>query len=76
MLNGTVKWFNDCKGYGFIQNGEGKDIFVHYSSINGEGYKSLRQGEMVEYEFAQGPKGLQATRVKKTGSESAQFLNS
>lgn len=63
MYTGIVKWFNDCKGYGFILNGSDEDIFVHYSSIVGQGYRTLRQGDKVVYEMKEGAKGLQATRV-------------
>ena len=60
---GTVKWFNDAKGYGFITGKNGEELFVHYSAIQGDGFKSLREGATVEYDVAQGPKGLQATNV-------------
>lgn len=60
---GTVKWFNAAKGYGFIQRQTGEDVFVHYSAIQGEGYKTLNEGQAVEFEVKQGPKGLQAERV-------------
>ena len=60
---GTVKWFNDAKGYGFIIREDGKDVFVHYSSIEGEGFRTLNQGQQVEYEEEEGPKGLYASRV-------------
>ena len=64
MANGTVKWFNDAKGYGFISRAEdGKDVFVHYSSIRGEGFRSLIQGQEVSYEMAEGPKGMYAAEV-------------
>lgn len=63
MLNGVVKWFSDAKGYGFIATTEGKDIFVHYSGIIGAGRKSLREGQQVEFEIVQGPKGPQAANV-------------
>lgn len=63
MLNGVVKWFNDAKGYGFIATDEGKDIFVHYSAIVMEGRKTLREGQKVEFEIAEGPKGPQAANV-------------
>jgi CspA family cold shock protein len=65
MALGTVKWFNDAKGYGFISRTDGKDVFVHYSSISGEGFRTLNQGQNVEYEEAQGPKGLFAAKVMK-----------
>ncbi|HEY2352953.1 MAG TPA: cold shock domain-containing protein [Candidatus Acidoferrum sp.] len=60
---GTVKWFNAAKGYGFIQRQSGEDVFVHVSAIQSEGYKSLNEGQAVEFEVKQGPKGLQAERV-------------
>lgn len=66
MAQGTVKWFNDSKGFGFILNEKGEDVFVHFSSIQGEGYKTLREGQVVEYETEQGPKGLHAAKVMKT----------
>ena len=65
MANGTVKWFNDAKGYGFISREQGEDLFVHFSAIEGEGFKSLSEGDAVEFEVTRGPKGLQATRVVK-----------
>jgi CspA family cold shock protein len=65
MAKGTVKWFSDQKGYGFITPENGKDVFVHHSSIQGEGYKSLAEGAQVEFEIEQGPKGEQATNVVK-----------
>jgi len=64
MPEGKVKWFNNAKGYGFIDGGDGGDIFVHYSVIQKEGYRTLREGERVNYEVTQGPKGLQATVVE------------
>jgi len=67
MAVGKVKWFNDAKGYGFITREEdGKDVFVHYSSIEGDGFRSLAQGEPVNYELQQGPKGLFAAHVQRT----------
>ncbi|MEK7849731.1 MAG: cold shock domain-containing protein [Candidatus Omnitrophota bacterium] len=65
MAKGTVKWFNNQKGYGFITTSEGKDVFVHHSSIQGDGYKSLQDSQAVEFEVTQGPKGEQATNVVK-----------
>jgi CspA family cold shock protein len=65
MEQGTVKWFNNAKGYGFIKRGTGEDVFVHYKSINGEGYKTLKEGDVVEFEVEQGAKGLQAVNVNK-----------
>ena len=65
MAKGTVKWFNDQKGYGFITPESGKDIFVHHSEIQGDGYKTLAEGQAVEFEVAEGPKGEQAQNVVK-----------
>jgi len=64
-LKGTVKWFNNAKGYGFIGREDGADVFVHYSAITTEGYKSLQEGDQVEFEISQGPKGPQAANVTK-----------
>ncbi len=65
MATGTVKWFNDSKGYGFIAPSEGgDDVFVHSTAIEGEGFKTLAEGQTVSFEVEQGPKGKQATRVK------------
>ena len=65
MAKGFVKWFDTKKGYGFIKQPEGDDVFVHYSGIIGEGFKSLRAGEEVEFQISNGPKGPQATQVVK-----------
>lgn len=65
MEKGTVKWFNGSKGYGFITREEGEDVFVHFNAIQGDGYRSLDEGDQVEFETEQGPKGLQATNVTK-----------
>ena len=65
MPTGTVKWFDTKKGFGFILNAEGKDVFVHYTSIEGDGFRSLKDGEQVEYEQMQGDKGLLAKSVKR-----------
>jgi cold shock protein len=64
-LTGRVKWFNDSKGYGFIEQEGGKDIFVHYTAIQGDGFKSLAEGQTVEFEITEGAKGPQATNVLK-----------
>ncbi len=71
-LTGHVKWFNNTKGYGFIQQDNGEDVFVHYSAIQEQGFKSLEEGESVEFEITQGPKGPQAERVTKAGGGSPQ----
>jgi CspA family cold shock protein len=63
MEKGTVKWFNAAKGYGFISRSGGEDVFVHFKAIVGDGYKSLNEGDPVEFNVEQGPKGLQATNV-------------
>lgn len=65
MPKGTVKWFNSSKGYGFIAQEDGTDVFVHFSAIQGDGYKSLDEGQAVEFEVTQGPKGAQAENVTK-----------
>jgi CspA family cold shock protein len=62
-FRGTVKWFNDSKGYGFIKQEDGPDVFVHFSAIEGDGYKSLQEGQAVEFEIVETPKGLQAAKV-------------
>ena len=66
MAKGNVKWFNDAKGFGFISRSDGADVFVHHTAINGEGYRTLSEGQEVEFEITEGPKGLQATNVRKT----------
>ncbi|BDV41708.1 cold-shock protein [Geotalea uraniireducens] len=63
MANGVVKWFNDSKGYGFIEQDNGDDVFVHFSSIQGDGFKSLAEGQAVSFDIVQGAKGLQAANV-------------
>lgn len=63
MATGKVKWFNNSKGYGFIEQDGGADVFVHYSAIQGDGYRSLNEGQAVEFEVTQGSKGLQAANV-------------
>ncbi|MDD5504819.1 cold-shock protein [bacterium] len=65
MAQGTVKWFDNGKGYGFITPESGKDVFVHHTAIQGEGYKSLNEGQKVEFDIEQGPKGPQAVNVVK-----------
>ena len=65
MSKGTVKWFNNQKGYGFISDEEGNDVFVHYTGLNMEGFKTLEEGQAVEFEMINGPKGPQATNVTK-----------
>ena len=65
MEKGTVKWFNAAKGYGFITRNGGADVFVHFRAINGDGYKSLNEGDAVEFDVEQGPKGPQASKVSR-----------
>ena len=66
-VNGTVKWFNGAKGYGFIAREEGEDVFVHFSAIQGDGFRNLEEGQSVEFNVEQGQKGLQATNVAVVG---------
>ena len=66
-VQGKVKWFNDAKGYGFISQADGSDVFVHHSAIQGEGFRTLHESQAVEFEVIQGPKGLQAQNVVKLG---------
>jgi len=68
---GTVKWFNNSKGFGFIGRDDGADVFVHFTAISGEGYKSLQEGDRVEFEIVQGPKGPQAANVTKASTGSS-----
>jgi CspA family cold shock protein len=68
-VRGTVKWFNNSKGYGFIGREDGPDVFVHYSAIHGDGYRSLQEGDEVEFEIVDGPKGPQAANVRKTACQ-------
>jgi len=65
MVKGTVKWFNEKKGYGFLSRDDGDDVFVHYSAIEKKGFKTLREGQSVEFEIQDGPKGPQAVNVKE-----------
>ena len=65
MANGTVKWFNDAKGFGFISQEGGDDVFVHHTAIDMDGFRSLKEGEKVEFDVVRGPKGLQAANVRR-----------
>ncbi len=65
MKNGTVKWFNEAKGFGFIEQADGEDVFVHYSGIAGTGHRNLSEGDQVTFDVQTGPKGLQAVNVSK-----------
>lgn len=67
MATGKVKWFNDAKGFGFITREEGPDLFVHHTAIVAEGFRSLAEGQQVEFDVTEGPKGLQATNVRASG---------
>ena len=64
-MQGTVKWFNAQKGFGFIQRDDGPDVFVHYSAIKSDGFRTLNEGDLVEFEIVEGPKGLQAAEVTR-----------
>jgi CspA family cold shock protein len=64
-FTGTVKWFNEAKGYGFIKRDDGPDLFVHYTNIEGQGFRTLKEEDQVEFEVNEGPKGLQAVKVNK-----------
>jgi CspA family cold shock protein len=66
MANGTVKWFNDAKGYGFISQESGDDVFVHHTAISMDGFRTLKEGDKVEFDVVRGPKGLQAANVRRT----------
>ena len=65
VFSGTVKWFNEAKGYGFIRRDDGPDLFVHYTNIEGSGFRTLKEDDKVEFEVSEGPKGLQAVKVSK-----------
>ena len=71
MASGRVKWFNGNKGFGFIEQDNGPDVFVHFSAIQSEGFKTLDEGEEVEFDIVEGPKGPQASNVEKAGSQTA-----
>ena len=67
MATGKVKWFNDAKGFGFIAREDGPDVFVHHTAIQADGFRSLSEGQEVEFDITEGPKGLQAAKVRKNG---------
>ena len=71
MSNGKVKWFNSAKGFGFIEREDGPDVFVHYTAIDGTGFRTLQEGDPVEFEVKEGPKGLHAASVRKVEPEPA-----
>jgi CspA family cold shock protein len=71
MSNGKVKWFNSAKGFGFIEREDGPDVFVHYTAIDGTGFRTLQEGDPVEFEVKEGPKGLHAANVRKVEVEPA-----
>ena len=71
MSNGKVKWFNSTKGFGFIEREDGPDVFVHYTAIDGSGFRSLAEGDQVEFEVEEGAKGLHAANVRKVEAEAA-----
>ena len=71
MNSGRVKWFNSAKGFGFIERDDGPDVFVHYTAIEGEGFRTLAEGDSVEFEVEEGPKGLHASNVKRIEVEPA-----
>ena len=75
-MKGTVKWFNNQKGYGFISDAEGHDVFVHYSGLNMEGFKTLEEGQEVEYEVTEGAKGPQAVNVAPLLTQQSKFIKS
>ena len=70
MATGTVKWFNNAKGWGFIQQDGGPDVFVHYSQVRGDGFRTLREGQKVEFDLRDGPRGLLAENVVRVGGSS------
>lgn len=72
LVRGKVKWFNDAKGFGFINHTSGKDVFVHFSVIEADGFKTLKDGEEVEYELIDGPKGMNASRVIRLAQEASE----
>ena len=71
MVTGVVKWFSPKKGYGFLTMDDGQEVFVHYTAIDGNGFRSLEQGEQVQFDVTEGPKGLQAAKVTRNGVQAA-----